>query len=186
MFREIRLIAQLHKDGMTDAQVMKKVMEENLFQYPTERETKGKCRVALRRFGLIKDSETLVDALAEGPLCEARQAALVAMMCDSQLLTDFMIEVVGEKYRQLDMTLTRKDVNLFFARLCERDEAVGGWSASSVQRIKSVLMNVLRETGYLEGIGSEELLPVLITEDFEAALITMGLKRFLPAFNVLE
>lgn len=86
MFREIRLIAQLHKDGMTDAQVMKKVMEENLFQYPTERETKGKCRVALRRFGLIKDSETLVDALAEGPLCEARQAALVAMMCDTDRL----------------------------------------------------------------------------------------------------
>lgn len=186
MFREIRLIAQLHKDGMTDDQVIKKVVEENLFQYPTEREIKGKCRVALRRIGLIQDSQTLVEILAEGSLREARQTALVAMMCDSKLLADFMVEVVGEKYRQLDMTLTRKDLNLFFARLCERDEAVARWSASSVQRIKSVLMNVLRETGYLEGIGSEELLPVLISEEFETALRAAGLKSFLPAFNVLE
>lgn len=186
MFREMRMVAQLYKQGLDPSGIINTVVEENLFQYPTEREIKGKCRVALRRLALIADSEALLDELAEGTLREAKQAALVAMMCDSQLLADFMVEVVGEKYRQLDLTLTRKDLNLFFARLSERDETVDGWSASTVQRIKSVLMNVLRETGYVEGIGSEELLPVLISESFETALRAAGLRRFLPAFNVLE
>lgn len=113
MFREMRMVAQLYKQGLDPSEIINTIVEENLFQYPTEREIKGKCRVALRRLALIADSETLLDELAEGTLREAKQAALVAMMCDSRLLADFMVEVVGEKYRQLDLTLTRKDLNLF-------------------------------------------------------------------------
>lgn len=186
MFREMRMVAQLYKKGQNTSQITESVMRENLFQYPTEREVKGKCRVALRRLEMISSSETLLGLLAEGTLREAKQAALVAMMCDSQLLADFMVEVVGEKYRRLEMTITRKDVNLFFEQLRERDQAVGEWSDSTVRRIRSVLMNVLRENGYLEGIGSEELVPVLISEEFETALRAAGLRRFLPAFNILE
>lgn len=186
MFREMRMVAQLYKKGQNTSQIIESVMRENLFQYPTEREVKGKCRVALRRLEMISSSETLLGLLAEGTLREAKQAALVAMMCDSQLLADFMVEVVGEKYRRLEMTITRKDVNLFFEQLRERDQAVGEWSDSTVRRIRSVLMNVLRENGYLEGIGSEELVPVLISEEFETALRAAGLRRFLPAFNILE
>lgn len=186
MFREMRMVAQLYKKGQNTSQIIESVMRENLFQYPTEREVKGKCRVALRRLEMISSSETLLGLLAEGTLREAKQAALVAMMCDSQLLADFMVEVVGEKYRRLEMTITRKDVNLFFEQLRERDQAVGEWSDSTVRRIRSVLMYVLRENGYLEGIGSEELVPVLISEEFETALRAAGLRRFLPAFNILE
>lgn len=186
MFREMRIVAQLYKQGMDTSEIVSSVIEENLFQYPTEREIKGKCRVALRRLGMIADSETLLNDLAEGEPSEARQAALVAMMCDSRLLADFMVEVIGEKYRQLDLTLTRKDVNLYFERIRERDAAVDGWSTSTVQRIKAVLMNVLRENSYLQGIGSEELLPVLVSEEFETALRAAGLRHFLAAFNVFE
>lgn len=186
MFREMRMVAQLYKKGQNTSQIIESVMRENLFQYPTEREVKGKCRVALRRLEMISSSETLLGLLAEGTLREAKQAALVAMMCDSQLLADFMVEVVGEKYRRLEMTITRKDVNLFFEQLREREQAVGEWSDSTVRRIRSVLMNVLRENGYLEGIGSEELVPVLISEEFETALRAAGLRGFLPAFNILE
>ena len=186
MFREIRIVAQLYRMGLDSSQIVNKVMEENLFQYPTEREIKGKCRVALRRLETIASSTMLLEFLAEGTLREAKQAALVAMMCDSRLLADFMVEVVGEKYRRLELTLTKKDVNLFFEQLCELDQTVADWSTSTVRRIQSVLMNVLRENGYLEGIGSEELIPVLISNDFETALRVAGLQRFLPAFNILE
>lgn len=186
MFQEMRVVARLYREGLDASQIANRVIAENLFQYPTEREIKRKCRVALRRLEHISASEMLLDFLAEGSLREARQAALTAMMCDSQLLADFMVDVIGEKYRHLDLTLTRKDVNLFFDQLCERDTAVSSWSTSTVQRIKSVLMNVLRENGYLEGIGSEALLPVLVSEDFEGALRAAGLRRFLPAFNIGE
>jgi len=186
MFREMRLVARLHKEGLTDQDIIDRVYKENLFQYPTEKEIKGKCRVALKRIGCISHSSELIDILAEGSVNEAKQVALVAMMCQSRLLAEFMIDVIGEKYRSLDMTLTQKDVNLFFSNLCEKDETVMSWSLSTVKRIKSVIMNVLRETGYLNGVGNEKLCPMLISVEFERALKNAGLNRFLTAFNVLD
>lgn len=186
MFREMRIVAQLYRKGLCESEIVRRVESENLFQYPTEREIKGKCRVALRRPSYISKSETLVDLLAEGTIAEAKQAALVAMMCDSRLLAEFMVEVVGEKYRSLDSSLTQKDVQLFFAQLCEKDEDAAAWSLSTVKKIKSVLMTVLRENGYLEGIKSETLLPVTISEEFASALRALGLQWFAPAFQVLN
>lgn len=185
MFREMRIVAKLYREGLVEREITDRVFRGNLFQYPTEREIKGKCRVVLKRLACIAHSDELVEFLADGNVSEAKQAALVAMMCQSRLLAEFMIEVVGEKYRSLDLTLTQKDLNVFFANLCEKDEAVAGWSVSTVKRIKSVLMNILRETGYLEGIGSEILCPVLISDEFERAIKDAGLYSLLPAFNKL-
>ena len=47
-------------------------------------------------------------------------------------------------------------------------------------------MNVLRENGYLEKIGSTRLCPVQISDEFERALRAAGMQRFLPAFNVID
>lgn len=186
MFREMRVTARLYSAGSSEEEITAKIIQENLFQYPTERETRGKCRVALRRLGHISGSAFLLDALAEGSIEDARRVALVAMMCDSRLVAEFMVEVVGEKLGSLDQSLTQKDVNLFFAQLGQKDERVAMWSDATVKRIKSVLMNVLRETGYLEGKGSETLQPVLVSEEFETALKALGLKCLLPAFQVLK
>lgn len=186
MFREMRIVARLTRQGLAQAEIMERVFDENLFQYPTEKEIRGKCRAALKRLNCIAHSPELVEMLADGALNEAKQAALVAMMAQSRLTAEFMTEVVGEKYRLLDMTLTQKDVRLFFDRLREKDEDAAHWSPATVKRIQSVLMNVLRENGYLEKIGSETLCPVLISTEFERTLIDAGFRHFLPAFNVLN
>lgn len=186
MFREMRIVARLKREGLTDAEISDRVFDENLFQYPTEREIRGKCRTALKRLSCIAHSAALIEILAEGSLTEAKQAALVAMMAQSRLMAEFMVDIVGGKYRSLDMTLTQKDVRLFFDRLCEKDDGVAGWSPSTVKRIQSMIMNVLRENGYLEKIGSETLCPVLISAEIEQALRNAGFQCFLSAFNVLN
>lgn len=186
MFREMRIVARLKREGLTDAEISDRVFDENLFQYPTEREIRVKCRTALKRLSCIAHSAALIEILAEGSLTEAKQAAMVAMMAQSRLMAEFMVDIVGGKYRSLDMTLTQKDVRLFFDRLCEKDDGVAGWSPSTVKRIQSVIMNVLRENGYLEKIGSETLCPVLISAEIEQALRNAGFQCFLSAFNVLN
>lgn len=186
MFREMRIVARLYQQGLTDSEILEQVCRENLFQYPTEREIKGKCKTALKRLSYIAESDTLVDILANGSPQEARQAALVAMMAQSRLLYEFMTEVIGEKYCSLDATFTSKDMNLFFARLCEKDEGVANWSAATVKRIKSVLMNVLRENGYLEKVGSERLCPVMVSDAFRQALKEAEMQRFSAVFYGID
>ena len=185
MFQEMRITARLKQEGLNDADILERVYEGNLFQYPTEREIKSKCRACLKRLECISDISYAVDTLANGTIGEAKQAALVALMCQSLLMQDFMITVIGDKFRRLDMTLTRRDMNLFFERLAEQSDDVAAWSDQTIQKLKVVIRSCLRETGYIHGT-EETLYPVLISDEFAAALKDAGCKNFLPAFNVFD
>lgn len=185
MFQEMRVVARLSRDGLKEEEIVDRVTAGNLFQYPTEREISSKCKACLKRIRCIADMPAISEALAEGVLSEAKQAALIAMMCQNRLVAEFMVCLVGEKYRMLDMTISRKDMNIFFQNLSERDETVAGWSANTVAKIKSVLRKCLSEAGYISDTKSEILLPVIISEAFVEDLKHAGHREHLPAFNVL-
>lgn len=185
MFQEMRIVAKMKLEGLDDSAILNRAYDENLFQYPTEREIKSKCRACLKRLASIADMPYVMEMLAHGSISEAKQAALVAMMCQSLLMQDFMITVIGDKYRRLDMTLTRRDMNLFFDRLAEQSEDVASWSDQTIQRLKGVIRACLRETEYIRGM-EETLYPVLIGDEMTAELKSAGHRNFLPAFNVLD
>ena len=44
MFLEMRKVAQMTIQGMTEEEILSRVYDDNLFQYPTQREIKSKCR----------------------------------------------------------------------------------------------------------------------------------------------
>lgn len=185
MFQEMRITARLRLEGLDDPVILERVYEDNLFQYPTEREIKSKCRACLKRLDCIANIPYAMDALANSTISEAKQAALVALMCQSLLMQDFMITVIGDKFRRLDMTLTRRDMNLFFERLAEQSDDVAAWSDQTIQKLKVVIRSCLRETEYIHGT-EETLYPVLISDEFAAALKDAGCRNFLPAFNVFD
>lgn len=128
----------------------------------------------------------MMEALAEGLAADGRLAALIALMLQNRLVAEFMVGVVGEKYRTLDYSLTRKDMNLFLMQLAEQDENVAGWSEQTVKRIRGVLHRCLTETGYLDDMRTEKLNPVLLPMEMENELRENGLRAFLPAFNILD
>lgn len=80
-----------------------------------------------------------------------------------------MLTVIGDKFRRLDMTLTRRDMNLFFERLSEQSEDVASWSEQTIKKLKVVIRACLRETEYIQGT-EEVLYPVLMSDDFASAL----------------
>ncbi len=186
LFREMRVTARLVRDGLDEPSIVQQVIGQNLFQYPTEKMIKNKVKVCLRRLNRIRGSEYLTKMLAEGSFLEAKQAALAAMMLDSALLFEFMTHVIAAKYQSGDMTLERKDLNLFFMRLQEQDDSVASWTEQTVSRIKQVIIQCLRETGYISDIKSGILLPVFIPDEFSLALKDIGARALLPVFNSLE
>ena len=187
MFNEMRITARLTAEGLSDQEVLERVYNENLFQYPTEKEIKSKCKACQKRLAYLKEMPELMEALTSGTVSEAKQAALIAMMLQSRLLAEFMITVIGEKYRSLDMTITKKDMNIFFSNLAQQDEDVAGWSEKTVDRIKAVIRNCLKETEYIPpDPGSETLLPVYMSEELVQVLKDAGLSSWLPAFNVID
>lgn len=186
MFSEMRITARLKQNGLSEQEIMERVCQENLYQYPTEKEIKRKCKACLKRLKAIENMPAIMEALANGTVGEAKQATLIAMMCQSQLLAEFMVTVIGEKYRTLDLTITKKDMNVFFQHLQQADEDVSTWSESTIRKLQIVFRTCLRETGYIQGVGNDELLPVYLPEEFIQDMKDAGLSAWLPAFNVLD
>ena len=184
LFHEMRITAKLVASGKDDAAVLAEITSDNLFQFPTERSVKNLAQCCLRRLHALDDPE-LVRAIANAPSEEAKQICLYAMMKQNRLVWDFMITVIGEKYRLLDTSFSRMDLNIFFARLQEQNDNVAGWTEQTIQKIKSVLIRILIENDYLDSNRSATINPVLIVPLLETKIREAGDLAALPAFNCL-
>lgn len=182
LFFETRETARLMQDGLNDVEVVSKICQENVFQYPTEKTLRRMACLCVERLRAMKDP-ALISAMAFLPADEAKQICLYAVMKHSRLVREFMVSVIGEKYRQQDMAFSKADINVFFIHLQEQNDTVAAWSDSTVARIKQVLTRILVENEYLDAIGSVRLNPVLLGKTLENAIRTNGDEALLPAFN---
>ena len=182
LFFETRTTARLLNEGFSKDEAVQKIIDENLFQYPTEKSLKKMANCCLRRLECLGDN-SLIKMLATRPVDEAKQICLYAMMCQYRLIWDFMITVVGEKYKKFDTSFGNMDLNVFFMQLQEQDDLVASWSETTVKKIGSVLMRVLIENEYIESSRSNKLQPVLLSHILENAIRNNGEELALAAFN---
>ncbi len=182
LFYEIRITAALVCDGLSRDEIRKKIREENLYQFPTERMIDTITNTCFRRIDAL-DSQDLVENLAHGPIDTAKQINLYAMMKYNRIVWDFMITVIGEKFRTHDLVFSKMDLNLFFFRLQEQDDNVASWSDSTIKKIKQVLVKSLVECGYLDSTRSEKINPVLISYELETGIRDKNDLAALSAFN---
>lgn len=182
LFQEMRIAARLYLDGLPVADAAASILHGNLFQYPTEREVARMTRACYKRLKAL-DSSSLVRELAYAPSEDARQINLYAMMCSNRLVWEFMVDVIGEKFRSCDLVLPRKELHAFFARLQSQSDTVSGWSTATISKLKNVLIRALVETRYLDSAKSEHLNPVLLCEPLEQGIREKNDLAALPAFN---
>lgn len=185
LFYEMRTTAKLLSDGLSDEEAVAAIVRDNLFQYPTEKSIKMLASGCLKRLHSMND-DVLVNAIASQPADTAKQICLYAMMKQNRLVWDFMITVIGEKYRLLDTSFGKVDLNAFFMRLAEQDDNVASWSDATVQRIKQVLVRTLVENEYLDSNRADHLNPVLIGSLLDNRIRANGDNAALIAFNCME
>ena len=184
LFYEMRITAKLINGGLDKDNVVNQVVLENLFQYPTERSVRKMALACIRRLESMED-DTLIAAIATQPSDVAKQVCLYAMMRQYRLVWDFMLTVVGNKYRKLDSSFGKMDLNVFFMRLQEQDDWVATWSETTITKVRQVLTKILVENEYLDSINASHLNPVLISPLLENAIREDGQEIVLPAFNCL-
>lgn len=184
LFHEMRIVARLIKEGKSDEQIIQEVTDNNLFQYPTERMIKNITQVCLNRFNKA-NSQELIDIVANDSADAAKQACLFLMMNYYRLVWEFMITVIGEKYRTKDTSFTKMDLNSFFTRLQEQNDVVASWSDATIGKCKQVLKKTLVENGYLDNSRSEVLNPVLLDFRVKEVIEDSNNKEALIAFGCL-
>ena len=183
LFYEMRTTARLVEEKLTDAEIADRICNENLFQYPTEKSVRQMAFTCIRRLKAL-DDPVLVSAVAAQPSDVAKQICLYAMMKQYRLVWDFMVTVIGEKYRLRDLSFGKLDLNTFFMRLQEQDDWVAAWSEATITKLEQVLTRVLVENEYLDSLTSEHLNPVLSYPILENAIRDKGHDWALAALHV--
>ena len=182
LFYEMRTTAKLLNNGLSEEDVVVQITKGNLFQYPTEKSVVRIAKACLKRLAAMDDMD-LIRAIAEQPTDVAKQICLYAMMKQSRLMWEFMLTVIGEKYRLRDSSFGRIDLNTYFMRLQEQDDAVASWSEGTTTKLKQVLAKVLVENEYLDDVRADHLNPVYLHPILENAIRSHGDLMVLPAFN---
>lgn len=182
MFHEMRTTAKLLMEGLSDDEVVQRIVAERLFQAPTERLVRGQALACLRRLHGLNDDD-MVCAIATQPSDVSRQICLYAFMKYNRLVWDFMITVIGEKYRNLDLSFGKMDVNAFFLRLQGQIDSVAAWSDSTVAKAKQVLVHTLVENEYLDGLRADHLNLVWLNSRLEKSIRDHRDDSALAAFN---
>lgn len=182
LFYEMRTTAKLICEGLEDNEIIDRIVEDNLFQYPTEKSIRRMVKACIVRLKGICDID-LVEAVASQSSETAKQICLYAMMKQYRLVWDFMITVIGEKYRMQNFSFSQMDVNVFFMQLQEQDDYVAGWSESTMKKIRQILIRVLAENEYLDDIKADHINPVWLNPVLENAIRSNNDDRALAAFN---
>lgn len=182
LFYEMRTTAKLMSEELSDEKTVEQIVQDNLFQYPTEKTVKRMANTCIARLKAMGDN-ALIDAIANQPTDVAKQICLYAMMKQSRLVWDFMLTVIGEKYRLRDSSFGKMDLNIFFMRLQEQDDVVASWSDSTISKLKQILAKVLVDNEYLDSAKADHLNPVWLNPILENAIRSNGDVAALPAFN---
>ena len=182
LFYEMRTTAKLLTSGLSTEDTVAQIVTENLFQYPTEKSITRMAKACVKRLQVMKDAD-LIHAIATQPTEIAKQICLYALMKQSRLVWEFMLTVIGEKYRSKDSSFGRIDLNTYFIRLQEQDDTVASWSEGTITKLKQVLAKILVETEYLDDVRANHLNPVYLHPILENAIRSHGDLAVLPAFN---
>lgn len=182
LFYEMRTTAKLLTSGLSTEDTVAQIVTENLFQYPTEKSIARMAKACIKRLQAMEDAD-LIHAIATQPTEIAKQICLYAMMKQSRLVWEFMLTVIGEKYRLRDSSFGRIDLNTYFIRLQEQDDTVASWSEGTITKLKQVLAKILVETEYLDDVRANHLNPVYLHPILENAIRSHGDLAVLPAFN---
>ena len=190
--RETRIVARLRValgPSYDFSALVSRIAEENLFQYPTEREVKSIARACDRRLSSLSDDEHVRDALmglvTDGTPEQAALANLYAMARDNRIVWDFLSMTVAQKLRTHDPALSRHEMVSFLADLRLQDERVASWSDATLNKIRQVLTNALEGCGMYDR-KSEHLEPPLPDRCLTSAVRQNGDLVLLPVFGVIE
>ena len=183
LFFETKILAKLLSEGKSIDEAIFQIKQENLFQFPTERMIVSIANSCYRRLQAL-ESDNLIDVIATASVDIAKQVNLYAMMKQNRIVWDFMITVIGEKYRTQDFIFSKKDMSAFMFQLQEQNEDIATWSDSTIQKIKQVLTKILVECGYLDSTKSEVLNPVYLYPELEEEIREKNDFSALPAFNL--
>lgn len=178
---ELKIVAKLKKEGYTDKEIRKMVLEENLFQYKFTSSISRRLTPLMQRINLL--DEELIDRLIEDPLGDGIVINLYSIMKNDRLFFEFMNEVMKEKLKSNNEVLEKKDINIFIETKIEQNEDIASWSDSTINKIKQVINKILMEAKVVENNKTGTVKKIIMSDWIKNYLIKLGEEKYILAMG---
>lgn len=178
---ELKIVAKLKKEGYTDKEIRKRVLEENLFQYKFTSSISRRLTPLIQRINLL--DEKLIDRLIEDPLGDGIVINLYSIMKNDRLFFEFMNEVMREKLKSNNEVLEKKDINIFIETKIEQNEGIASWSDSTVNKIKQVIKKILMEAKVIEDNKNGVVKKIIMSDWIKNYFIKLGEEKYIIAMG---
>lgn len=182
LHRELKIIAPLKLNGMSDKEIREKVLNENLFQVKKVLSSERLLPSVIDRANALDDY--LLNKILEADLSTSKMINLLAIVKTERLFYEFMNEVIAEKFRTNDFQLETKDFNMFFNHKIEQTEFVANLSDESIKRLKSIFKGLLYHAGYIDKRNGTELSPVYLEKEIIKHIKANGDTHYMMAMGL--
>lgn len=146
LFLETKRAAIMLDEGFTYEQIVRKSIEQNIFQIKKERRRKELPAKIIKRLNTLEKNQIHIIAVED--LIISKILIFIALIKTDILFFEFMLEVYKNK-RETIKILEDKDFMLFFEYKAESSNIVGNWKTSNLKKIKSSYKKILLDVGLL-------------------------------------
>ena len=160
-FVEIKKIINLINDRMSEDEIKKLCIDENLFGAIKEYRAKRIYKYIWNR--VQKMDKTLIDLFCTSYLATQNVINLIAIIRSDRLFFEFMFEVYREKNILCIPVIEDADVNIFFKNKEIQSEDIAAWTDGTKRRVRSIYFNYLTDANLLTVVNKKKTItpPIL-------------------------
>ena len=181
MLRDSRLVAQLllqHPDVKAWEHA---IVEENLLQKNSTHSAKRMATTARKRLESMPDD--FLSDLLNAPDDLAKQMLMLAILCQSPVLMDFMLTEVADARRMYREAMRNDDWADFFSSRQRVITGLDQYSDSSVQKMGSNVFKILVDVGYLESARNKRLKNIYVLPEIREWSVRLNCPK---AYEAME
>lgn len=160
---ESRKISQLLLEDVSGDEWNKAIIIDNILQKRSPAAAKRQARLIRKR--LYTMSCGLWNMVAMGSSEVATQAMLAATIKDNNLLGDFLLNVINQRWKMFERKLYKTDWNNYIEMCAQVDPGIGEWSETTQKKARQVVLRILAEAGYIDSTKTLNLQPVIISPE---------------------
>lgn len=138
------------------------LQSENTIQSKTNASLIRFNREIVSRLLLLTDGQ--IKLLVEGSMGERKLILWMAICRKHKFINDFAVEVIREKFLQLNYKITYKDFDIFFNQKAEWHDELDKLTDTSRSKLRQVLFRMMREADIL--LENDEINRVHLTSNF--------------------
>ena len=182
LYFETKIVIKLILGGLADKEIKDKILNENTFQYKTIKRASRRITDITKR--LKNFDKNFLKIFNSSSNEEGRIFNLYIIYQNNRLFSDFMKEVVKEKYDIQQYNLTDPDIKNFFNKKAQIDENVRGWKEYTIYKLSQVLRKILIDSGVLIKNHEYKLIVPFLSEDLKNIFISRNSQIFLECIGI--